>query len=746
MFVDFLISPPRSRNALGRYRRIVRSAFVLLAIPAMSYGDFPQIELVPVSVDELTAPVAIRNANDGTDRLFTVDQRGLIQVIDNGTLLATPFLDIESKLVEQRENFDERGLLSMAFHPNYANDGQPGYGKFYVYYSEPSPNEPGTVNDPVDHRSVVAEYTVSGDPNVAGLMSERVLLTFDQPQFNHNGGDLVFGPQDGLLYISTGDGGSSNDNNAGHTGGSGARPADALGNAQDVTNLLGKILRIDPLGSDGPGGKYGIPTSNPFFGDGGGVREEIFAYGLRNPWRFSFDSGPGGSDRLFVADVGQGKVEEINIVANGDNLGWRNREGSFVFEANAPGTGPFVDPVVEYAHPSQVVGDLPQIGLSITGGYFYRGGRFPSLEGKYIFGDWSDSFGTSNGTILGMEETSPGNFSLTVLDVVGGNPIGEYITAFGTGEDGEIYMATREVLAPENEDGTDRPTGKVYRIQPAFQKSMIELEPVKDNSIFSENSNSNGAGEWIFAGINNVGANGNARRALLAFDVASQLPSDAIVTDAVLQLSLDKKRPDSTAFNFDLHLLESDWGESDSNAAGDEGTGTQAVDGDATWEHMFFDTDSWAALGGDLSAVPSATTNVDDVGLYQWTAPRLVADVQSWLDGTASDFGWMLLTSDPTKGNARRFKSRESASIADRPKLMVTYVIDDFLDGGTTPVVSPPTQPPLPIAELAKLSKKIKKAKKALKKQKKKGNSSKAAKIRKKLKKLKKAKKLLLVS
>ncbi len=725
--------------------RVLCSAFILMAVPVLSLADFPQIELVPISEDELTAPVAIRSANDGSDRLFLVDQRGLIQIIENGTLLPTPFLDIESKLSEHNGGFDERGLLSMAFHPDYSNDGQPGFGKFYVYYSAPSPNSPGTTNDPVNHQSVVAEYAVdSSDPNVAEGMSERILLKFDQPQFNHNGGDLAFGPQDGLLYISTGDGGGSDDNNPGHTGGSSTKPSDALGNAQDKTKLLGKILRIDPLGNDGPGGEYGIPGSNPFAGEEGGVREEIFAHGLRNPWRICFDSGPGGTNRFFVADVGQGEIEEVNLVNIGDNLGWRNREGSFVFAPDAPGTGPFVEPIVEYAHPGIVAGNLPQIGKSVTGGCFYRGGRFASLEGKYIFGDWSDSFGTPNGTLLGMEETSPGVFSLSVLDVVGGNPIGEYITAFGTGENGEVYVATREVAAPENESGTGRPTGKIFRIQPSLVKTMIEFEPFKDNSLYAESPNSNGVGNWLFSGITNQPTEGNPRRALLAFDVQSLVPSDAIITDVSLQLNSDKKRDGSGPTVFDLHRLEADWGEGNSNAAGDEGVGIAATTGDATWDYAFFDTVAWTSPGGDFSAIPSATTTIGEIGVYSWSAPRLVDDVQSWIDGALSNYGWILLTADTTMGNARRFKSRESALTEDRPKLTVTYVIDDFVDAGSNPGVSPPSQPPLPVAELAKLSKQIKKAKKALRKQKKKGNTKKAAKIRKKLKKLARAKRALL--
>ena len=213
-------------------------------------------------------------------------------------------------------------MLGLAFHPDYDVPATAGQGKFYVFYSAPSPNAPGTAANPVDCRSVVAEYQVSAaNPNLANPLSERILMSFDKPQFNHNGGQLAFGPLDSLLYISTGDGGGSNDNDAGHTGGSAAKPGGGLGNSQDRTNLLGKLLRIDPFGTNGAGGQYGIPAENPFVGAGGGIREEIYAYGLRNPWRFSFDTGPGGTNRLFLADVGQGKFEEINLIT----AGWKLR-------------------------------------------------------------------------------------------------------------------------------------------------------------------------------------------------------------------------------------------------------------------------------------------------------------------------------------------------------------------------------------------------------------------------------------
>lgn len=653
------------------------SSFLLvisLLGPATSRAEFPTVRLVPVSEGALIAPVAIRNAGDGSDRLFIVDQRGKIQIIDGtGALQATPFLDLGAKLVPQRATFDERGLLGLAFHPNYGSVAQPGEGKFYVYYSAPSPNEPGTAVAPVDHMSVIAEYCVSaGDPNIADAASERILLTFDQPQFNHDGGDLAFGPVDGLLHISTGDGGSSNDNNAGHTGGDATRPSGGLGNSQDITKLLGKILRVDPLGNNGPGGEFGIPAGNPFVGVGGGGREEIFAYGLRNPWRICFDDGTGGTNRLFVADVGQGEVEEINLVASGDNLGWRNKEGTFDFDVTAPGTRPFVDPVAQYQHPGRGLAGLTEIGLSVTGGCFYRGTQFPSLEGKYLFGDWSTDFQTPNGTLLGLEESAPGVFELETLTVVGGNPIGKYITGFGKDEDGEIYVATRTVLPPEVDPATLQPTGGIFRIEPVLTELMAHLEPEKDNSLFEENVTfSNGTGEWLFSGLTQ---NNDDRRALLQFDIASRIPEGSTITGVTLRLTMDKTI--AGAADFDLHRLTENWGEFNSNAPGEEGKGIAAAAGDATWDFSKFNTDGWASAGGDFAVTASATTAVTAAANYEWSSGQMVQDIQDWLDGTVDNFGWILLSANPNPPTAKRFKSRESGTAGERPQLWVTYITD----------------------------------------------------------------------
>lgn len=637
-------------------------------------SGYPPLALELVAEGQFGAPTTVTHAGDGSGRLFIADQRGTVHVFADGAVLPDPFLDLSGLLVPERPGFDERGLLGLAFHPDFAAPGAPGEGAFYVYYSAPSPDAPGPSEDPVDHMSVVAEFRVSEtDPNRADESSGRTLLTFNQPQFNHDAGQLAFGPDDGLLYIATGDGGSANDNNAGHTGGSAARPTDALGNAQDRTKLLGKILRIDPLGTDGPGGNYGIPPGNPFVGEGGGVREEIYAYGLRNPWRFSFDDGPGGTKRLFCADVGQGRVEEINVIVPGGNYGWRNKEGAFIpdFSIDAPAlTGNVVDPVAQYAHPGVVIGApaLTEVGISVTGGFVYRGSAIPRLFGKYLFADWSDSFGTPNGTLLGLEETSFGVFDLSVLEVAGGNPIGRYIPCLGEDESHELYVATKTSLAPSTPDpSSGLPAGQLFRLRAATPVTA-EFVAVKDNSIYEElPSNSNGAGS-LFAGRTNGIFSGSSdlRRALLEFDLTS-LPDGSAAIAASLSLQVAMTQTPTT--DFTLHTLEREWGEGGSIGTGQ---GAPAQAGEATWSHAMFTSDPWTVEGGDFDPEPSATTSVGGIGSYTWSGARMAADVQGWLGEPAANHGW-LLKGDETTPSVKRFESRTAVNAAQRPTLTLVY-------------------------------------------------------------------------
>ncbi len=303
--------------------------------------------LEPVA-ENVTAPVAFAHANDGSDRLFIVEQPGRILIVKNGRLQNDPFLDISSQLVPLDGGYSEMGLLGLAFHPDYKNNG-----RFFVYYSAPLKKQG------VNHQAILAEYRVSDNNPDKAAMQENVILSVDQPESNHNGGQLAF-DKEGLLYLGLGDGGGADDRHG------------ETGNGQNNENLLGTIIRID-IDKSKP---YTIPADNPFVGVNG--RDEIYAYGLRNPWRFSFDRETG---RLFCADVGQNKYEEVNIIEKGRNYGWRAMEGFHVFDEDLKEKiGNTALPIAEYEHAE---------GNSITGGYVYRGKQFPAMAGKYFFGDWS---------------------------------------------------------------------------------------------------------------------------------------------------------------------------------------------------------------------------------------------------------------------------------------------------------------------------------------------------------------------
>ncbi len=327
-------------------------------------------------------PLLVTHAGDGSERLFVVEQQGVIAVIENGQRLAEPFLDIR---FEVGSNGNEQGLLGLAFHPDFENNGY-----FYVNYTGLGGN------------TVIARFEVSDDRNVANVDSEAPMLYIAQPYANHNGGHIEFGP-DGYLYIGSGDGGSG---------------GDPQNNGQSLETLLGKLLRID-VNVDGP---YGIPADNPF-ASGGGLGE-IWAYGLRNPWRFSFDTATGD---LYIADVGQGDWEEVHMLpagtGNGANLGWKFYEGTHPYEGTAPEGLQLDFPVVEYDHGSR---------CSITGGYVYRGARVPAWNGIYFYGDFC------SGEVMGMYQTPDGEWNSQVLwDTQA------LITSFGIDEAGELYLVDR---------------------------------------------------------------------------------------------------------------------------------------------------------------------------------------------------------------------------------------------------------------------------------------------------------------
>jgi glucose/arabinose dehydrogenase len=365
-------------------------------------GNWPQIVLVE-RVSGLSQPVHIAHAADGSDRLFIVERGGRIRIVKNGTLLSTPFLDITDRV---RSSASEQGLLSVAFPPDF-----PDTGVFYVNYT--SEERPGIGKGD----TVVARFRVDPDiPDVADPNSEQIVLTIAQPYTNHNGGQLAFGP-DGYLYIGMGDGGSGGDPDE---------------HAQNPNSLLGKMLRVDVATST-----YTIPPTNPFVGDPG-VRDEIWALGLRNPWRFSFDRETGD---LYIADVGQHSREEINFQpassTGGENYGWDIFEGTQCFEPPSGCTPPsnYSPPVAEY----ETHGDG---NCAVTGGVVYRGLNYCTMQRVYFYGDYC------SGRVWGLRHGGS-QWQTTLLDDTPFN-----ISTFGEDEVGNVYVA-------------DYSGGKIYQITTA---------------------------------------------------------------------------------------------------------------------------------------------------------------------------------------------------------------------------------------------------------------------------------------
>jgi glucose/arabinose dehydrogenase len=405
-----------------------------------------QVKLEPF-VTGVNAPLMMVQP-PGDDRLFVVEQWGRIRIVNNGELRAEPFLDIRNKIVKQHHDFDERGLLGLAFHPDFANNG-----KFYVAYSTHLNFQQDLgVMFWWDHTNVVAEYTVSSEnPNAANPNSERIIHSLNWPQFNHNGHWIGFG-KDGMLYISTGDGGYANDWGIGHNV--------TEGNGQDLRSLLGKILRIDVNGSEGDK-NYAIPADNPFVGNNDAL-PEIWAYGLRNPWRCSFDMG---GESLICGDVQQNSYEEVSVIEKGGNHGWRKKEATHCFDYQKPDEHPascdtagMVDPIIEYKNCTAQPDGCK--GISVTGGYVYRGSA-SDWDGKYIFGDWSKSFAEKDGQIFIATKGADGNWTMedaAVTDMEGKLP---YILAFAQDAAGEVYALTSVTTGPNG--GMDT----IYKVVPA---------------------------------------------------------------------------------------------------------------------------------------------------------------------------------------------------------------------------------------------------------------------------------------
>lgn len=360
------------------FHLFVLIACLLLASP----GDAIDLRLEPVA-SGFNRPLFVTHAGDGSGRLFVVEQGGLIRIVRNGSVLPTPFLDVSALLSQG----SERGLLGLAFAPDYAQSG-----RFYINYTDTSGG------------TVVARLAVGSNPDVADPASRVTLLQFAQPFSNHNGGWIGFGP-DGYLYIASGDGGSAND---------------PQNNAQNLGTLLGKLLRLDVSGANAS-----IPPGNPYLGVVE-ARPEIWAYGLRNPWRASFDRQSGD---LWIADVGQNRLEEINFqpanAAGGQNYGWK------LFEASQCGPGlascspiGLTAPVAEYGRDG---------GCSVTGGYVYRGRRYPAMQGLYFFADYC------SGRIQSLRRSAPGGSAASFVRTIELES-GRFVSSFGEDEAGELYL------------------------------------------------------------------------------------------------------------------------------------------------------------------------------------------------------------------------------------------------------------------------------------------------------------------
>ena len=477
------------------------SSFVLLSVlacslisagapvPVVSATFPPGVTLTPV-ISSLTQPVLVTNAGDGSNRIFIVQQTGQIRIFKNGSLLGTDFLNI-SGLSNFTGSNGEMGLLGLAFDPNYSSNGF-----FYVTY------DINTGNATFPYAVRLVRYHVSSNPDVADPASAFVILAVDKKFTNHNGGMIAFGP-DGYLYWGTGDGGSGGDPD---------------NNAQNLQSLLGKMLRLD-VDSTPPSGKtYVIPTSNPFFNNSNpAVKKEIWAYGLRNPWRWSFDRSNGN---LFIGDVGQNIEEEIDFQpassTGRENYGWHVKEGNLCYSPSTNCTPPahYVAPVAVYDHGA---GDIN--GCAVTGGYVYRGSASPTLQGVYFYSDFC------SGNLWALVKNASNVWTSKLITSTGLN-----VSSFGQDEQGELYLAsygTGQIL-------------KISQINVVTAQAFIS-EGLLDGTILETAQNSGIGGPKDSVGQDfTLGDTVNRRqwRAILSFNTSS-LPNHAVITSAQLMIKLD---------------------------------------------------------------------------------------------------------------------------------------------------------------------------------------------------------------
>ncbi len=427
---------------------------LILSLYLLIQSSFAQQLNIEEFATGFSSPLNIQNAGD--ERLFVVEQGGLIKIIDNGSTNSTPFLDIS----DQISSSGERGLLGLAFHPNYQTNG-----KFYIYYTD------------TNGESQLSEFTVdSNNPDVADASSEVNLLSITQPFSNHNGGCITFGP-DGMLYVATGDGGSAGDPND---------------NAQNLNTLLGKILRLN-VDISAP---Y-IPSDNPYVNDNNAL-DEIWASGVRNPWKFSFDSSTG---EIWIADVGQNEIEEINKTNNaaGLNYGWRCYEGNQVYDTSGdcPANNQLTFPFTEYTH-----NNSGAFKCSVTGGFVYRGTEFPNLVGNYVFADYcSDEIGIvdNTGNITYFGPFSGNNFSSFGVDQ--NNNL--YVAGISSGT---IYKVIDESLAVKNNSFENltlypNPTSGEIFLSTTENIKQVELFSIEGKLLVKNSFDNNSSQKLAFSNL-----------------------------------------------------------------------------------------------------------------------------------------------------------------------------------------------------------------------------------------------------
>jgi glucose/arabinose dehydrogenase len=603
------------------------------------------LDLEPVA--QLQEPLFAAGPPGDASRLTVIQRGGVVRLVQNGELVETPFIDISDRVATD----GELGLLGMAYHPDFATNGF-----VFLHYLRRTGEESEIIE------SVIARYTVNGAPAeavTADPSSELIIITIPKEIGNHNGGSIAFSPVDGYLYIPMGDGGCCED---------------PLQNAQDLTRINGKILRIDVDNTD-PGLNYAIPADNPFIAQEG-VPDEIWAYGLRNPFRSSFDRVTGD---FYFGDVGQNEIEEVHVQPaaspGGENYGWPIFEGSRCNTAVA--TTEVCDalepqatfPVYEYDR---------EFGSSVTGGSVYRGTAITGISGRYIFADYT--YGRVYSFVLdGGVATAPREYTED-LDPDRELP-GGYVALCEDGV-GELYLISilggvyKVVQGLGNDFAVfDDPEGEGEGEDQSVAGFTARLAPAADATLYEDVSGqtADGASGYLFSGRTGGNADNALRRALLYFDVAGQLPADAEINSATLRMRCSKAPVGSGEYLMGLHRLTRSWSEGPTATPGAGGAGSPAQEGDATWLHTFYDTASWVTPGGDFATPARAVQLVGNTGFYTWTNGNLADDIAAWLSAPATNFGWILVGDEVTNKSARRFDSRESITEQNRPELVVQY-------------------------------------------------------------------------